>query len=89
MNDKSEVIGCYTLDLYCRCANNSTMSIPGIDRRDCIKQAKDRGWKVDFANRTCLCPICSKVKPKPPTGLDAHPTLSLNDIMNEIDKEKS
>jgi hypothetical protein len=60
--------GMYYLSLYCRSINpahtDNRMQFPdeyvGVTRGDCIKEARQIGWKFDFATRSAYCPLCVK-----------------------------
>lgn len=71
------IVGCYTVHLYCdtggtawgeECPfNYGSGEFAGQNERDCLSQARKRGWKFNRERTEAFCPRCSKgLKP------DAH-----------------
>ena len=70
------IAGAYSLDLYCDNAEGSWRGRSRDDyghvydefphnftaetRQECIKQARDNGWLVNYYKNKDLCPKCSK-----------------------------
>lgn len=64
--------GCYSVDLYCRgcsmvhdhpydpCATPSPSQFFGNTEKDCLKEAKQKGWKFKFGE--CWCKNCKPFK---------------------------
>jgi hypothetical protein len=68
------IVGCYSMDLYCdtggdayggKCPHSTSYTtvqaeFTGRNERDCLQQAKQRGWS--FRNGKATCPGCNDDK---------------------------
>lgn len=63
------IAGCYSLDLYCDYCDRNTCT--GSNRPDkfnaetggeCRKNARKRGWRLDWSAGLAKCPACVKAK---------------------------
>jgi len=55
------IVGCYTLELYCevdeqRHFQDSFAQYVGKNERECLRNARRDGWKVDKKKWQALCP---------------------------------
>jgi hypothetical protein len=74
-----QVVGCYTLDLYCGAAacdrkeklNNLPYPFPdqyaGRTFTECARAAKRDGWILSQRDRRAICPHCAKKNPRTST----------------------
>ena len=64
------IVAGYSMDLYCE-NPTATAEFYGETWGDCVRQARDRGWKISRDGTRCWCPECSgkRAKPQAPTQM--------------------
>lgn len=61
--------GCYTLDCYCdrksgaHCYGEFPHQFTAETGTSCRKQARKKGWRLDYRNDVFLCPKCNPRSP--------------------------
>jgi hypothetical protein len=57
------LVGSYYLQVYCHMVNpdhwgERVLDLTGHNFRDCIREAREAGWKIDLKAETAYCPVC-------------------------------